>query len=136
MRHKITHLNYILFLLLASFIALAFFCFSVDAVILDHSNPSLLRLSTHENKSQEINPLSDAVSDKILVKFKSSTTNAEIKSIVNGVGAEIIKYFDRIDVFHIKLDKGVSANETVKTLQQNPAVEYAEFEQTYHINNI
>lgn len=105
------------------------------AAILDHSNAPLPKQSAAENKSKEINPLTDAVSDKILVKFKPSTTTAEIKSILNGVGAVVIKYFDRIDVFHLKLGKEGSVSEAIKTLQQNPAVEYAEFDQIYHINN-
>ena len=64
--------------------------------------------------------------DEILVKFKTGISEEKKSSLHNKHGAKKIKDFRSLRVEHVKLKKGMSVEEAIKSYKADPDVEYAE----------
>jgi len=63
---------------------------------------------------------------EILVKFKEGVTDKEAQEIISKQGAAMIKYFEGIKVYHLRLRSGQDVEEAVNEFSKIPEVQYAE----------
>lgn len=63
---------------------------------------------------------------EILVKFKEGVTDEGAKEIISAQGATVIKYFEGIKVYHLRLRSGQDVEEAVNEFSRIPEVQYAE----------
>jgi subtilisin family serine protease len=68
----------------------------------------------------------DYVKGEVLVKYKAKTSLARKKASFNKIASNVIKRFKAIDVYHLKVSKGLSVMDVVQELNSDPDVEYAE----------
>ncbi|NOZ69017.1 MAG: hypothetical protein GXP46_07185, partial [Deferribacteres bacterium] len=65
-------------------------------------------------------------SGELLVKFKEGVSEESARQIIAGAGASIIKYYEGIKVYHIRLKPGMEVEEAVREFMSIPEVLYAE----------
>jgi general secretion pathway protein D len=63
---------------------------------------------------------------ELIVKFKSDVTEDVALSLITGQEASVIKFFEDLGAYHIKLEKGQDVNDALEEFQSMPEVEYAE----------
>ena len=63
---------------------------------------------------------------ELLVKFREHISAEESHKLIDKKGASIIKYFDTIKVYHIRLKSGQDVEEALSNFSSMPEVEYAE----------
>ena len=63
---------------------------------------------------------------EVLVKFKANISQAEAKSIHRQLGSKILKYFEGINVYLVKIKEGWTVEKAIEVYQADPNVEYAE----------
>ncbi|MFQ5957240.1 MAG: hypothetical protein ACE5KK_05665 [Candidatus Brocadiales bacterium] len=63
---------------------------------------------------------------ELLMKFKEGVTSEEIASVLSRLQLEIIREFDEIDVYHVKIKDGTSVQQKITELMELEAVKYAE----------
>ena len=71
--------------------------------------------------------------DEILVKFREGVSEENKKNLHKKHGADKLKEFPELRLHHLKLKKGMSVEEAVKSYQDDPDVEYAEPDFLYSI---
>lgn len=64
--------------------------------------------------------------DQILVKFKPSLSSQAIEATIFAYQSKKIKRIPRIDVFQLQIPKGMTVEEMLYVMRQNPDVEFAE----------
>jgi len=68
----------------------------------------------------------DYVPGQVLVKYKAVTTAAVRSRALRAVGAQPMQHFNQFDVQQVRLPAGVSVEATVRQLEADPSVEFAE----------
>lgn len=68
----------------------------------------------------------DHVSGQVLVKFKEGTEGQIIEAIQRQLHLQTIRIISRPNLYLMKIQNGLSVQETIKRLQESKAVEYAE----------
>jgi hypothetical protein len=68
----------------------------------------------------------DHVSRQVLVKFKEGTEEHIIEAIQAELHLQTIRIIPRPNLYLMKIQDGLSVQETIKRLQESKAVEYAE----------
>jgi hypothetical protein len=63
---------------------------------------------------------------EVLVKFKVGVTTERIEGIQEAYGLSLIKRLESIGVYRFKIPSGSTVEDTVKTLNEDLHVEYAE----------
>lgn len=63
---------------------------------------------------------------EVLVKFKPTATESQIKTLITLYGSRELKKIPRIDVYQLKVPHHLSVREMVNLLSLNPEVEFAE----------
>ncbi len=63
---------------------------------------------------------------ELLVKFREGVSEEDIKKLIEGMNAVVIKKFARLRTYLIKLPSGMSVSEGVKVFTELKEVEYAE----------
>jgi general secretion pathway protein D len=63
---------------------------------------------------------------ELLVKFREGITDNEAQEIISRQGATVIKYFEGIKVYHLRLRSGQDVEEAVNEFSKIPEVQYAE----------
>jgi general secretion pathway protein D len=63
---------------------------------------------------------------EILVKFREGVTDKEAQEFISRQGATMIKYFESIKVYHLRLRRGQDVEEAVNEFSKMPEVQYAE----------
>jgi hypothetical protein len=68
----------------------------------------------------------DHVSGQVLVKFKEGTQERVIEAIERELHLQTIRVVSRPNLYLMKIQDGLSMEETIRRLQESKAVEYAE----------
>ena len=63
---------------------------------------------------------------ELLVKFREGVSGDEIKSLIAGNGAGVVKRIGLIDVYHLKLPSSLSVQQALTLYRNSPLVKYAE----------
>lgn len=63
--------------------------------------------------------------DQVLVRFKPTLSTQALKDTVAAYEAKVLKKIPRIDVYQLKIPKGVTVEEMLYVMRQNPDIEYA-----------
>lgn len=63
---------------------------------------------------------------ELLVRFSEEVSYEEAETIISKMGASIIKYFEKTNIYHIKLKPEQDVEDAVKEFTSIPEVEYAE----------
>ncbi len=66
------------------------------------------------------------VAGELMVKFRDDITKETAEQIISAHGASIIKLFDMIGVYHIRLREGQPTEDAVEEFSSMPEVKYAE----------
>jgi hypothetical protein len=69
---------------------------------------------------------SDLVPGEILVKFKASTTQERILSLLKELNLETLRYFKPSDLYQLRIVNDQPVDEVLERLSSFPEVEYAE----------
>ncbi len=63
---------------------------------------------------------------ELLVKFNEDVSIERAREILSRMYDDVIKYFDSINVFHIRIDSGMTVEEGIEAFSSLPEVQYAE----------
>ena len=77
-------------------------------------------------KRQKVILKPEYVKGELLIKYKPSLKAGEITSSLSNIQAEIITQFRGIGIHHVKLPKGMKVKDAIKSLKEDPMVEYVE----------
>jgi type II secretory pathway component GspD/PulD (secretin) len=103
-------------------------------------SPHVVKESTElleltEKKQEKFSITEPSETEKLLVKFKDGISKETAAEIILENDARIIKYFENINVYHIKLKPGQEVGDAVKNFTSLPEVIYAEPEHKLKIQN-
>ena len=86
---------------------------------------SLLTGGNTENKQKEFaRTEKQYVEGELLVKFKEQISEEKALSIISKNGASVIKFIEKIKVYHIKLREGHDVEDAVKELRENAGTQF------------
>jgi|Deesub1362A_J573_1020465.scaffolds.fasta_scaffold00013_46 general secretion pathway protein D len=63
---------------------------------------------------------------ELLVKFKPDVTEQEALNLISEKGAEVIKFFEDLRIYHVKIREGLTVEDALEEFLSLPEVEYAE----------
>jgi len=72
--------------------------------------------------------------EEVLVKFKPATSVRQIQAFGSSFQTLEVRYFDFIDVYHLKLPAGASVEATLEAMRQDRRVEYVEPNGLYYLD--
>ncbi len=87
--------------------------------------PQLAKI-TEEKHKQFVQNEKFYKQEELLVKFKDSISPEKARKIISEKGGTIIKYFDSIGTYHIRLKSNHEIEDAVKEFESLPEVQYAE----------
>jgi general secretion pathway protein D len=66
------------------------------------------------------------VENELLVKFREGVAREQAMAVLSIHGAVVLRHYESLNLFHIRLRKGLGVEEALEEFQEVPEVEYAE----------
>jgi len=83
--------------------------------------------------SDRMSTTPENITKEILVQFTDSTSQNEAEAFYKRLGCSLIKYSQRFNTYHLKIDNKSSVDEIIESFNKKPQVKWAEPNVFVHI---
>jgi hypothetical protein len=100
--------------------------FAVVSLVLGLNGCSEAFRSSGAVATSEATERTELIAGELLVKFKPSTTQERISSLINDLNLKTVRYFESLDLYQFRILNDRPVVDVIQQLMSFPEVEYAE----------